>query len=292
MADDAPSEAASSAFTANMVEIVQRQADEHRHTQQLLVDELKRQRDEYKEERDAWKRRCEQAEAQLATQRESGQLTPRTLVWSGGLYYETVSHNKPHGTGVLRTLDGQRKRYEGAWKDGHFDGEGTSYHRNCTREYQGQFARGNRHGSGTLFNSDGSTACDGQWANGAMVGDGIERRLPWESCHYEGPLRNGTPHGSGTAHWPKGGTSEGRWEDGQVVGEGKAEKLPLKDGKTYTGPLQDGLPHGDGVSYYNNSLKCYEGQWEARFPPGTDRSRILDRVKKELGRIPEWLPDE
>jgi len=173
---------------------VQRQRDEYLAER----DELKTERDAYRQRHDQAEQHRHQAEArsqelatELARQKENdaGPLVPKTIVWSGGLYYGTVQDGKPHGSGVLRTLDGSRKVYEGDWMAG---------------------------------------------------------------CRQ----------GTGTAYWSNGGARKGQWASGQMVGEGRADKMPLGGGTTYTGPLLAGKPHGHGTSYHQNGNKLYEGQWE------------------------------
>ncbi|CEM20896.1 unnamed protein product [Vitrella brassicaformis CCMP3155] len=211
---------------------------------------------------------------------EHGQLTgeggaDKIPLGDGETYTGPLHNGKPHGQGTARWQNrgtstgtwehgqmvgkgtaymiplGDGTTYTGPLLDGKPHGQGTSYYQNGNKVYEGQWEMGKKHGQGILYNSSGSSqkrdmVCEGRWATGEMVEEGTAHRLPWKGYHYQGPLRNGIPHGCGTAHWSDG-SCKGRWANGEMVGEVRAVKMPLGDGTTYTGRLLDGKPHDQGT---------------------------------------------
>lgn len=98
---------------------------------------------------------------------------------------------------------------------------------------------------------------------------------------YTGPVRNGEPHGRGTARypngdrydgdfvdgkmqgrgvytWPSGARYEGDWLAGQMHGQGTYR---FRTGKVYVGELRDSKMHGYGREYGSDGTLLYEGQW-------------------------------
>ena len=55
-------------------------------------------------------------------------------------------------------------KYEGNFKDGKFQGQGTQIWR-VGQWYEGDWENGKRHGFGTQFGSDGEILYKGQWLN-------------------------------------------------------------------------------------------------------------------------------
>ncbi|CEM20877.1 unnamed protein product [Vitrella brassicaformis CCMP3155] len=244
-------------------EMVRQQLLEQQRTQQRLIEEVQRQRDEYRAERDASRQRHDQAEqrrrqaearsqelaAQLARREESdgGPLVPKTIVWGGRLYYGSLLGGKPDGAGVLRTVDGSRKLYEGEWRAGcrqgagtsyywyynsqsnpakcsgqwkqdHYNGQGTSHQANGDVEYDGQWICSKRHGQGTLYDVNSNQTYTGGWVAGKMHGEGEMTRHPWGQdgkMRYTGQTLNGEPHGRGKLEDGRGAVRhEGQWVKG------------------------------------------------------------------------------
>jgi hypothetical protein len=98
---------------------------------------------------------------------------------------------------------------------------------------------------------------------------------------YIGPVRNGQPHGRGTAvyptgdryegdfvegkmegrgvyTWPSGARYEGDWLAGEMHGQGTYR---FRTGRVYVGELRDSKMHGYGREYDTDGGLLYEGQW-------------------------------
>ena len=74
---------------------------------------------------------------------------------------------------------------------------------------------------------------------------------------YVGRLRDGKPHGRGTATNPHGMRYEGQWRDGKFHGHGS---LTLANGNRYVGEFHNNKPHGRGTYIKKNGTR-YNGQW-------------------------------
>uniref|UniRef100_A0A7S1JU65 MORN repeat-containing protein 5 n=1 Tax=Vitrella brassicaformis TaxID=1169539 RepID=A0A7S1JU65_9ALVE len=154
----------------------------------------------------------------------------------------------PHGTGVLPSMDGTTKLYEGEWRDGE------------------------RHGTGKEF--DGSIVCDGQWNNNQRHGQGQE--FTQQICVYTGSWLNGKRHGRGKeVDSRRQLVYEGDWANGEKTyrGEGKVRCMELKGDRgkplgSYSGEVLDGKPHGEGElleskeDMYGSRRVIYNGRWK------------------------------
>ena len=74
---------------------------------------------------------------------------------------------------------------------------------------------------------------------------------------YVGQLRDGKPHGRGTATNPNGKRYEGQWRDGKFHGHGS---LTLGNGNRYVGQFHNNKPHGGGTYIKKNGTR-YNGEW-------------------------------
>ncbi|CEM15735.1 unnamed protein product [Vitrella brassicaformis CCMP3155] len=194
----------------------------------------------------------------------------------------------PHGTGLLRSLDGDKKRYEGEWKDGKYHGKGIEYASFETRNQQGQletkmclvyegdFADGKREGQkGTEYqaiNGQMGKVYEGEWRDNKWHGQG--RELPhYDSSsgqrqhilEYTGSWVNGKRHGEGEELTDSKVTYRGGWANGEKKGNGTAGGMELRDDNgqhlgNYHGPTLDGQPNGDAELRYGNQV-VYKGNW-------------------------------
>ena len=98
---------------------------------------------------------------------------------------------------------------------------------------------------------------------------------------YTGPVRNGLPHGTGTALYESGDRYEGGFVDGKMQGRGiyawtsgaryEGEWLAdemhgqgnyrFRTGKVYVGELRTSKMHGYGREYDADGTLLYDGQW-------------------------------
>jgi hypothetical protein len=138
---------------------------------------------------------------------------PGVLQW----FVEGKLYNRKEGEFRAGRLNGKGKSsfngmtYEGTWRDGVYDGQGTFTWPNGNR-YSGGFKDGEFSGRGVLTSSDGSRY-EGDWKHSAREGHGIN--IYADSTLYEGEWRNDKPNGRGKA--VVGSTRrvfEGNWVDG------------------------------------------------------------------------------
>ena len=84
-------------------------------------------------------------------------------------------------------------------------------------------------------------------------------RLTYEDgSTYEGGIKNGVPHGHGTAVWANGTTYTGEFMDGEAQGQGTTV---WSNGDTYTGELKDGNLHGQGT-FVRTDGTTYTGEFK------------------------------
>ena len=166
--------------------------------------------------------------------------------------------------------------YEGFWVANVHEGEGTKKFRDGDR-FDGTFRNGNEHGMGTwtCVCGEGVHVVRGEWEDGIFVAGLID---PNEQ-EYEGDLRYGVPHGTGTMHIGDD-LFEGEWRAGKMHGFGIVrmqegeyegnffEGLYHDEGKwsdehgVYIGKFKEGQKHGHGVE------ETADGTFEGNFDRG------------------------
>ncbi|CEM20603.1 unnamed protein product [Vitrella brassicaformis CCMP3155] len=266
--------------------------------QQRLVEELAKERDELKAERDHYKARLEVAEERnrqteiyinerldkaedrikaLEGKPALSPHAPHTIVWAGGEYYGRLCDGVPDGSGLLRTLDGCHKLYDGEWKAGKREGDGMSYFDTNSQskpnplKYRGQWKEDHCHGHGIGYHAAGRVLYDGQWKNGQHDGQGTYHQIAFVYGFYTGGWVAGEMHGQGemTNYTSR---QDGKWQrysgatlNGQRHGRGKLEQL-LQGGVwiwEYEGQWVEGNRCGQGTAYWlkEDGKCCYEGEW-------------------------------
>ena len=155
---------------------------------------------------------------------------------NGAHYKGYLLNNIPHGLGECTT---NKMKYVGQFKNGTFDGQGTSTYLGGSK-YVGQFKNGMFDGQGTFTTSDG-TQLIGQFKDGnyqevqettVNVTPGINNATQQSSqqkyykgkltdgSHYEGGMLNNFPDGFGTRIWQDGRRYIGEFVDGHFNGQG------------------------------------------------------------------------
>ena len=103
---------------------------------------------------------------------------------------------------------------------------------------------------------------------------------------YEGDVRHGIPHGTGTMEWDDGAVYRGAWVDGRPHGSGKYR---WPDGARYVGQWRDGRRHGVGAMEWADGT-YYEGTWQEGHPGGTGFMEWRDGTTYE-GELAAGRPD-
>ena len=149
------------------------------------------------------------------------------------LYIGFFHESKPDG--FLKMYKGGKLYYEGYWKAGVFNGEGTLY------KEDGSVKKGSWE-SGTLI----QTYCNVQTAEGL----------------YDGYVLNGKPDGMGCMLYSDSSRYEGSWNNGQWSGNG----MYYTRTDTLSGEFEDGKLNGIGI--YKTQDFLYDGDWLDNKPDG------------------------
>lgn len=138
----------------------------------------------------------------------------------------------------------------------HITGNGEQI---CKKRYEGGFENGEFDGEGKLFSKDGNVY-EGEFKDGKMVdGEGII--VYKNGDEYKGDIKNKEPNGSGTFTYANGNIYKeynGEFKDGEFNGQGT---LIFANGDKYKGNFKDGEYDDEGTLYYNGKKK-YKGKFE------------------------------
>ena len=69
-------------------------------------------------------------------------------------------------------------------------------------KFEGEYKNNKRNGKGTFSSRDGSSGYVGEYKNGERNGYGVEKRS--DGAKYDGPWKDGNPHGKGVMTSPAG----------------------------------------------------------------------------------------
>lgn len=201
-------------------------------------------------------------------------------------YKGGVKNGKANGNGTL-LYDG-KKYLEGTWKDGYivkgefydlvnnngklaydgkfkkglFDGNGTMFIEKYNERYKGEFKNGKKNGQGKIFDEDDVLYIEGKWKNDELV-SGKELDYRNGEVIYEGKMsyKNGRPiyNGKGTLKEDDDEYFTGTLKNGVKEGKGKIHR---KDGSVkFEGTFQGNQKNGPGKSYYSNGNLAVEGKY-------------------------------
>lgn len=219
------------------------------------------------------------------------------LVKAGELYIGHFHESKPNG--FLKLYRNGKLYYEGNWKDGAFNGEGTlykedgcikkgtwengrliqTYYKDKTNEgfYDGYVLNGKPDGIGSMLYRNGSYY-EGSWSNGLWSGSGtyytktdtltgefVNGKLNgtgiYKSQHflYDGEWLDNKPDGIGYAETNDSSFYSGMWSDGQRNGFGD---IVFPNGDSYSGDWTNNQFNGIGTYTYAQNGDVYYGEWK------------------------------
>ena len=178
-----------------------------------------------------------------------------TTYYDDGSYYtgERDGKGRRHGNGLMVFANGDR--YEGNWKKGDIDGEGTFTYATAGYSYSGNFKKGNIQGHGT-FRFNNGNVMEGDWT---AMGTGTGYLLFPDGSRYDGPFLNGLFHGQGLRVWTNGDRYEGSFVQGHMTGQGK---MRTADGTTYEGGWLNDQYEGEGT-YISADGEVVKGRFHA-----------------------------
>lgn len=176
-----------------------------------------------------------------------------TTVYDDGRVYSGQRDGKGHinGNGLMTWPNGDS--YDGNWKKGEMDGEGTYVYATAGFSYSGQWKKGNICGHG-VFRFNNGNVMEGEWT---AMGTGTGYLLFADGTRYDGPFVNGLCQGQGTKVWSNGDRYDGNFVQGHMTGQGK---ITLANGETYTGNWYNDRRQGQGDAIYADGAH-YEGNW-------------------------------
>ena len=119
--------------------------------------------------------------------------------------------------------------------------------------YEGYWKAGTFNGEGTLYREDGSTK-KGTWENGRLIQTYYKDNT--DEGFYDGYVLNGKPDGIGSMLYKNGSYYDGSWSNGQWSGNGTYYTKT----DTLTGEFVNGRLNGTGI--YKSQHFLYDGEWE------------------------------
>jgi hypothetical protein len=157
------------------------------------------------------------------------------------------------GFGVTNKLEVEDEDfYEGNWKQSLFSGPGTKQYKN-NDTYDGEYLQGLEHGK-AVWSFDtalGRHSISAKFKNGQIEGFKFLKNEK-----YEGDMRFGCPHGTGTLVFDNN-TFQGEFRAGKLHGNGS---FVLANGAgRYDGLFLEGRFHEDGV--WKDDTETYSGKW-------------------------------
>lgn len=151
----------------------------------------------------------------------------------------------------------------------------------------------------TIIDSDGDGVADSEDAcpneKGAAVNKGCPVKNPdkftltglidgdGEKYTYTGQVKNGKPHGTGSAKYENGDKFYGSYSDGNMV----YGTYTFSDGNKYTGSFYEDKFSGDGTFYYRDG-DIYTGNWERGYKHGTG-TYTLSGTEFNISNCPECV---
>lgn len=173
----------------------------------------------------------------------------------GSQYVGAVVDDKMEGFGVLVKAD---ELYIGYFHDSKPDGFLKLY-KNNKLYYEGYWKDGTFNGEGTLYKEDGSIKT-GDWVAGRLSQTLVDTKLP--QGHYHGYAKDGKPDGLGKMDYANGMSYQGKWRMGVWEGEG----LYISDTDSVYGMWKGGKVCGDVI--YRTPELFFEGTFIDNIPIG------------------------
>ena len=195
-----------------------------------------------------------------------------------GTYEGEWKDGQPNGQGTWTAPDGSN--YVGEWKDGNRHGQGTLTY--FGGKYVGEWKDGKQHGQGTKTDSPLGGKYVGEWKDGKRHGQGT--KTDSSGGKYVGEWKDGKRHGQGTYTWASGSTYEGEWKDFERNGQGT---MTYANGNTYVGEWKDHEKHGQGTMTYANGKKevgeFKDGEYVGGLKDGKSVEKSLREQLSEAG---------
>lgn len=182
----------------------------------------------------------------------SAQVVETTTYDDGRVYTgQRNGRGRIEGRGIMTWPNGDR--YEGDWKKGLMDGEGTYTYAAAGYSYTGHWVKGYIKGHGT-FRFNNGNVMEGEWS---AMGLGTGFLVFADGTRYDGPFVDGLCHGYGVKTWANGDRYEGNFVRGHMSGYGI---INFSDGTVYKGYWANDFREGNGECTYPDGGH-YTGNW-------------------------------
>ena len=227
--------------------------------------------------------------------------TVENMEWLDGHYTGEVSDGVPHGKGIMTYPDegpdneSGLASYEGEWKEGKQNGQGTllylSDHEHLNgAKYVGEFKDNMLHGQGK-WTDDFNIQVGVFWKDYFSTGNEYHP----EDGNLEAIYKDGVYHEAETASELREFTEEDGSKFEGIYRKGKriSGALMCPDGSFYYGKWKDDLFHGQGTYTYPDK-STYEGEWKEGKKHGQGTQTVsTDDVPPpddgELVKKTEWV---
>ena len=156
--------------------------------------------------------------------------------------------------------------YDGGFKDGLRDGEGTYTYAEAGNKYEGEWKLNKKNGIGKMtFGADGEYY--GHFENGKRSGEGVYKYLKTKDL-YSGSWKNDLKHGKGTfIFFDTRMKIVGDWANGQITNG----KWIFANGTYFEGLFENNYPKGEGLWHFaNGNVVKGEFTHELKDVPGKD----------------------
>ena len=162
-----------------------------------------------------------------------------------GKPYQDKSSKDYTGKAQVQYTNGDT--YDGDFKDGVRDGEGTYTYSEAGNKYEGQWKDNLKSGIGKMtFGGDGEYY--GHFENGKRWGEGVYKYLKTKDL-YSGSWKNGLKHGKGTfIFFDTKMKIVGDWSNGQIING----KWIFANGTYFEGLFENNFPKGEGLWHFYN----------------------------------------
>ena len=162
----------------------------------------------------------------------------------GQLFADKSSENY---TGKAQVQYPNGDQYDGDFKNGIREGEGTMTYGETGNKYEGQWKNNLKDGIGKMtFGTDAEYT--GHFTQGKRCGQGVYKYLKTKDL-YSGSWKNGLKHGKGTfIFFDTKMKIVGDWFNGQII----KGKWIFANGTYFEGKFENNYPKGEGIWHFAN----------------------------------------
>ena len=175
-------------------------------------------------------------------------------------------------------------QYDGDFKNGIREGEGTMTYGETGNKYEGQWKNNLKDGIGKMtFGTEGEYT--GHFTKGKRCGEGVYKYLKTKDL-YSGSWKNGLKHGKGTfIFYDTKMKLVGDWFNGQII----KGKWIFANGTYFEGKFENNYPKGEGIWHFING-NVVKGEFTHEIKEIEAKGK--EKEKKEI--IIDWksVPEE